>query len=181
MKVKRILLYLVPGIILWVFSLPLLISPDTSFPGAEQKIAKQKKKIASLMISVEKGILENFKLQQDLMPMEKLRKGAIAVDKNGALILRDRFDNACLKSGVTIRNVGDIQKREIDAEELIVYEVNFSTEATLKEFLALVTAFEKQLPCIYWRNLTIRPNMNRDVELLNISGTITMLAIRGEK
>ena len=115
------------------------------------------------------------------MPMEKLRKGAIAVDKNGALILRERFDNACLKSGVTIRNVGDIQKREIDAEELIVYEVNFSAEATLKEFLALVTAFEKQLPRIYWRNLTIRPNMNRDVELLNISGTITMLAIRGEK
>lgn len=181
MNVQRILLYLVPGIILWVLSLSLLIFPDTSFPGAEQKIAKQKQKIASLMFSIENKNLEKFKLQQDLMPMAELRKGAIAADKNGALILRERFDNACSKSGITIRTVGDILKRDIDGEELIIYEVNFSAEATLKELLALMTGFEKQLPHIYWRSLTIRPNMNRDVDLLNISGIITMLAIGGEK
>ena len=138
MNVKRILLYLVPGIILLVFSLSLLISPNTSFPGAEQKIEKQKKKISSLITSIEKGNLENFKLQQDLLPIAEIRKGAIAADKNGALILRERFDNACSKSGITIRTVGDIQKREIDAKELIIYEVNFSAEATLKELLAFL-------------------------------------------
>ena len=181
MNVKRILLYLVPGIILLVFSLSLLISPNTSYHGAEQKIEKQKKKIASLITSIEKGNFENLKLQQDLLPMAEIRKGAIAADKNGALILRERFDNACSKSGVTIRTVGDIQKREIEVDELIIYEVNFSAEATLKELLALMTDFEKQLPRIYWRSLTIRPNMNRDVDLLNISGTITLLAIGGDE
>ena len=64
---------------------------------------------------------------------------------------------------------------------MIIYEVNFSAEATLKELLALMTDFEKQLPRIYWRSLTIRPNMNRDVDLLNISGTITLLAIGGDE
>ena len=181
MNVKRMLLYLIPGISLFVISLFVFIKPNTSFPGAEQKIAKQKKRISSLQASIEKGKLENLKLQKDLVPMEKVRKGAIAADKNGALILRERFDNACSKSGVTIRTVGDIQKREIEVDELIIYEVNFSAEATLKELLALMTDFEKQLPRIYWRTLTIRPNINREVDLLNISGTITMLAIGGEK
>ena len=181
MNVKRMLLYLIPGISLFVISLFVFIKPNTSFPGAEQKIAKQKKRISSLQASIEKGKLENLKLQKDLVPMEKVRKGAIATDKNGALILRERFDNACSKSGVTIRTVGDIQKREIEVDELVIYEVNFSAEATLKELLSLLTEFEKQLPRIYWRTLTIRPNINREVDLLNISGTITMLAIGGEK
>ena len=181
MNIKRIRLYLVPGIILLLFSLFLLISPNTSFPGAKQKIEKQKKKISSLISSIEKGNLENFKLQQDLLPMAEIRKGAISTDKNGALILRERFDNACSKSGVTIRTVGDIQKREIEADELVIYEVNFSAEATLKELLALMIDFEKQLPRIYLRSLTIRPNINRNIDLLNISGTITMLALGGDK
>lgn len=181
MNFKLILLYIVPSTVLFASAVMMFCFPNAKFPGAEYKLSKQKQKISSLATSIEKGILENSRLRQDLSLMPALRRGAISAKQNGVLVLRERFDSACSKSGITIRTVGDIQKKEEETGELVIYEVNFSAEATLKELLSLMTDFEKRLPRIYWRSLTIRPYINRNVDLLNVSGTIAMLAIGGEK
>jgi len=180
MNLKRMLLYFLPGMILVAISAWLFCFPNIPFPGSEKKIARQKQKIQSLMSSIDKMLLENRRLRQDVFVMIELRKGAIPMKKDEVFILRERFDTAASKSGITIKTVGDIQKREIESDEFVIYEINFSAECNLKEFLALLMDFEKQLPRIYWRNLVLRPNFNSKTDLLNLSGTIALIAM-GQK
>ena len=175
------LLFLLPGVVLLIVGVWLCINPALKFPGAENKLSNQKSKLTRLFDSIDKGKLENQKLSSELKIMPDIRKGAVSLSTDGSIVLRERLDNAAAKSQILIRTVGDIQKRIIAEDSLILYEVNFTAECTLKEFITLVSEFENNSPRVYWRNLTLRPNIShKDNELLILSGTVAIIALEAE-
>lgn len=175
------LLFLLPGVVLLIAGTLLCIDPALKFPGAEKQLRNQKNKLTRLVEAINKGKLENQKLSTELRAMPEIRKGSVSLTADGSIVLRERLDNAAAKSQILIRTVGDIQKRVIAEESLMLYEVNFTAECTLKEFITLVSEFENNSPRVYWRNLTLRPNIShKDNELLILSGTAAIIALEAE-
>ena len=175
------LLFLLPGVVLLIAGVWLCINPALKFPGAEKQLSNQKSKLTRLIDSIDKGTLENQKLSSELKIMPDIRKGAVSLSTDGSIVLRERLDNAAAKSQILIRTVGDIQKRIIAEDSLILYEVNFTAECTLKEFITLVSEFENHSPRVYWRTLTLRPNIShKDNDLLILSGTAAIIALEAE-
>ena len=175
------LLFLLPGAVLLIAGVLLCINPALKFPGAEKQLNNQKSKLTRLIDSIDKGTLENQKLSSELKIMPDIRKGAVSLSTDGSIVLRERLDNAAAKSQILIRTVGDIQKRIIAEDSLILYEVNFTAECTLKEFITLVSEFENHSPRVYWRTLTLRPNIShKDNDLLILSGTAAIIALEAE-
>ena len=175
------LLFLLPGVVLLIAGTLLCFDPALKFPGAEQQLRNQKNKLTRLAESINKGKLENLKLSAELKMMPEIRKGAVSLSTDGSIVLRERLDNAAAKSQILIRTVGDIQKRVIAEESLMLYEVTFTAECILKEFITLVSEFENNSPRVYWRNLTLRPNISHeDNELLILSGTVAIVALEAE-
>ena len=175
------LLFLLPGAVLLIAGVWLCSNPALKFPGAEKQLSNQKSKLTRLIDSIDKGKLENQKLSSELKIMPDIRKGAVSLSTDGSIVLRERLDNAAAKSQILIRTVGDIQKRTIAEDSLILYEVNFTAECTLKEFITLVSEFENHSPRVYWRTLTLRPNnSHKDNDLLILSGTAAIIALEAE-
>ena len=175
------LLFLLPGAVLLIAGVWLCSNPALKFPGAEKQLSNQKSKLTRLIDSIDKGTLENQKLSSELKIMPDIRKGAVSLSTDGSIVLRERLDNAAAKSQILIRTVGDIQKRVIAEESLMLYEVTFTAECTLKEFITLVSEFENNSPRVYWRSLTLRPNIShKDNELLILSGTATIIALEAK-
>ena len=175
------LLFLLPGVVLLIAGVWLCINPALKFPGAEKQLSNQKSKLTRLIDSIDKGTQENQKLSSELKIMPDIRKGAVSLSTDGSIVLRERLDNAAAKSQILIRTVGDIQKRIIAEDSLILYEVNFTAECTLKEFITLVSEFENHSPRVYWRTLTLRPNIShKDNDLLILSGTAAIIALEAE-
>ena len=175
------LLFLLPGAVLLIAGTLLCIDPALKFPGAEKQLSNQKSKLTRLIDSIDKGTQENQKLSSELKIMPDIRKGAVSLSTDGSIVLRERLDNAAAKSQILIRTVGDIQKRVIAEESLMLYEVTFTAECTLKEFITLVSEFENHSPRVYWRTLTLRPNIShKDNDLLILSGTAVIIALGAE-
>lgn len=172
------LIFLLPGVILLLAGGVVLFNPEVAFPGAEARLRDEKDKLVRVTESIRKGKLENQHLLDGLKPMTQIRRSAIPITADGSLFLRERLDGAATKSQISIRTVGDIQKRVVSEDSLILWEVNFTAECTLKEFLSLVREFEDKTPRIYWRTLTLRPNvLPKDRELLILSGTVALIAL----
>ena len=175
------LLFLLPGVVLLIAGTLLCINPDLKFPGAEKQLRNKKNNLTRLIDSIDKGKLENRKLSTELKTMREISKGSVSLAADGSVILRERLDNAAAKSQILTRTVGDIQKRVIAEESLMLYEVNFTAECTLKEFITLVNEFENNVPRVYWRSLTMRPNIShKDNELLILSGTVAIVALEAK-
>ena len=139
------LLFLLPGVVLLIAGTLLCIDPALKFPGAEKQLRNQKNKLTRLVESMDKGKLENQKLSTELRAMPEIRKGSVSLTADGSIVLRERLDNAAAKSQILIRTVGDIQKRVIAEESLMLYEVTFTAECTLKEFITLVSEIQDKV------------------------------------
>ena len=178
MKTFKPLIFLFPGIALLLAGVLIFVKPEAKFPGAESQLRNEKNKLIRLTESIHKGHLENRSLLDGLNTMTKIRQNAIPLTTDGSLILRERLDGAAASSQMLIRTVGDIQKRVISEDSLILWEVNFTAECTLKEFLSLVAEFEEKTPRIYWRTLTLRANTpHKDRESLILSGNVALIAL----
>lgn len=176
-RYRTFFFYILPGIFFLLLALLLFLKPEMSFPGTSERLAGQKNHIEKTIAAITKVSTENRKLASELELMTQIRRGALKRESNGAMILRERLDNAAAKSQIAIRAVGEIQKREVVPDELDIYEVSFSAECTLKELTALAEDFFEGLPRIYWKNLAIKPNFNRQESLLILSGTVSMIAV----
>lgn len=175
------LLFLLPGVVLSITGILLCVNPALKFPGAEKQLRNQENKLTRLIESIDQGKQENQKLSTELKTMSDIRKGSVSLAADGSIVLRERLDNAAAKSRILIRTAGDIQKRVITDESLRLYEVNFSAECTLKEFIMLAKEFENNVPRVYWRSLTLRPNIShKDHELLILSATVAIVALEAE-
>ena len=172
------LLFLLPGVILSIAGILLCVNPALKFPGAEKQLRNQENELIRLIESIGQGKQENQKLSTELKTMSDIRKGSVSLAADGSIVLREHLDNAAAKSRILIRTAGDIQKRVITDESLMLYEVNFTAECTLKEFITLIHEFENNVPRVYWRSLTLRPNVShKNNELLILSGTAAIIAL----
>ena len=178
-KTKEIF-YLLPGIIFLFIGVMLCVRPDLKFPGAEARLSKQKNKLNRLCESIDKLNHETQALIVEVQAIPDIYKGAISLTTDGSIVLREFLDNAAAKSQILIRSIGDIQKRIVLEDSLVLYEVNFTAECTLEKFISLIHEIENNNPKLYWRTLTLRPNISKNNEILMLSGNITLISLEAQ-
>lgn len=179
MNQVRYWLFLWPCLVLLGIAAFLCLYPNRPFPGATQRISRQRRGIEQTIHDIERLAHENHQLKGALLPMEAIRQGACRINQDGATLLRERLDNATTKAQITLRAMGEIRKNNLTEDELEFYEVSFSTECTLKEFLIFTQELEKPASRLYWRNLTLRANTTGHNDLLSLSGSVVLIALGG--
>ena len=107
--------------------------------------------------------------------MAAIRDGALAVDGDTAAVrLREQVERIAAASGITISSLREIQQVPA-AEGWTACTLSFSAEcdiADLQEFLAGV---DSNIPRLYWRNLTLRPDNTNTPSKVILDGQLALL------
>ena len=70
--------------------------------------------------------------------------------------------------------MSDSRRTDI-AEGLFSYELNFSADVQISELLQFMNFLYTETPRVYWKNFTIRPNNQLNVEYLVLNATLSVL------
>lgn len=174
-QIPRYLLYLLPPGVLLLFSLYFSCYPNRPLPFTEGRIQNKRDAIQRITQKIDRSVQMNSQIKKELRPFHLLRSTAIQSPFSQApAIFRERIEKAANVSNLKIRSMSDIRRTDI-AEGLFSYELNFSADVQISELLQFMNFLYTETPRVYWKNFTIRPNNQLNVEYLVLNATLSVL------
>ena len=113
--------------------------------------------------------------QLRLRPMTAIREGALAVDGDTAAVrLREQVERIAAASGITISSLREIQQVPA-AEGWIACTLSFSAECAIADLQEFLAGVDNNIPRLYWRNLTLRPDNTNTPSKVVLDGQLALL------
>lgn len=166
---------LIPAGGLLLFCGWLLIGSSGQLPFTVKLLERECRRLETLRKNILDLREQNRQLRLETRPMTAIREGALAVDGDTAAVrLREQVERIAAASGITISSLREIQQVPA-AEGWIACTLSFSAEcavADLQEFLAGV---DNNIPRLYWRTLTLRPDNTNTPSKVILDGQLALL------
>lgn len=159
----------------------LLFCSSEQLPFTAKLLKRECRRLETLRKNILDLREQNRQLQIETSPMTAIREGALAVDNDTASVrLREQIERIASASGITISSLREIQQTPA-AEGWIACTMSFSVECNVVDLQEFLLGIDNNIPRLYWRTLTLRPNNTNAPSKVILDGQIALLNCTEEK
>ena len=166
---------LIPAGGLLLFCGWLLIGSSGRLPFTAKLLERECRRLETLRKNILDLREQNRQLQLETRPMTAIREGALAVDGDTAAVrLREQVERIAAASGITISSLREIQQAPA-AEGWIACTLSCSAECAIADLQEFLAGVDNNIPRLYWRNLTLRPDNTNTPSKVVLDGQLALL------